>query len=77
MRVLTFLFKFALNGFALFGSVIGLYFFLPQYHLNPLLHLLIVLVIGGTWAVKSLVYFRDEFGAIVGKAFAERGNLKG
>jgi|GEM_PF-4959565 hypothetical protein len=57
--------KFALNGFALFGSVIGLYFFLAQYHLNLWFHLFIVLIVGATWAVRSLLYFWDEFAKII------------
>lgn len=66
-----FFFTFALNGFALFGSVIGLYFFLSQYHLNPYLHLLVVLVVGAIWGVKSLLYFREEFARIVSERLSE------
>lgn len=61
-----FLVLFVLNGFALFGAVIGLYFFLAQYHLNAWLHLLIVLFVGTLWAVKSMGYFRDEFAKLIG-----------
>jgi len=63
--VIKFLLTFAVNGFALFGAVIGLYFFLEQYRLNPILHLFIVLAIGAVWGIKSMLYFRDEFARIV------------
>ena len=63
--MVKFLLTFAVNGFALFGSVIGLYFFLEQYHLNPILQLLIVLVIGAVWGIKSMLYFLDELARIV------------
>ncbi len=64
--LLRFLFKFAVNGLALFGSAIGLYFFLRQtFPLHPWFVLL--LTASGTllWGVKSLLYFRNELARIV------------
>ena len=70
--MLTLLVKFALNGFALFGSIIALYFqlsrMLPE---RPYLTLIIVGVLAAVWGLESMIYFRNAFSKLAAKKHAE------
>ncbi|MEK7169876.1 MAG: hypothetical protein AAB767_01140 [Patescibacteria group bacterium] len=64
--LLRLLFKIAVNGLALFGSAIGLYFSLKQtFPLHPWFILLLTAIGALLWGVKSMLYFRNELARIV------------
>jgi len=67
-----FLFKFIVNGLALFSSVVGLYFALESFSSLPqIARLLLTLGIGAFWGLKSMMYFRGELLKLIAS------NLKG